>query len=58
MLEQAIAEFYRVVDENGVTVYVRGDEYFIGDLDSLAFCQEEIEWAAITTTLPVHYVEV
>jgi len=32
MFEQAVAEFYRVVDENGVTVYVLGDEYFIGDM--------------------------
>ena len=58
MLEQAIAEFYRVVDENGVTVFVRGGEYFIGDLDSFAFCQEDIEWAEMTTSLPVNYVEV
>ena len=58
MLEQAIAEFYRVVEGDGVTVYVRGDEYFIGDLDGIAFCLEEIEWAEMTTSLPVNYIEI
>jgi len=59
MLEQAIADFYASMLEDGtVTVYVKGDEYVIGEYGSgIAFTREEIEWAEITTSLHVDYVE-
>jgi len=60
MLEQAIADFYASMLENGtVIVFVDGEKYYIGKPGSgIAFAREEIEWAEMTTTLPVEYVEV
>jgi len=58
MLEQAIADFYESVLEHGsVIVYVIGEEYYINNSGTgLAFDKDEIEWAEISTSLPVEYV--
>jgi len=58
MLEQAIADFYESVLEHGsVIVYVIGDEYYINNGGTgLAFAKDEIEWAEISTSLPVEYI--
>jgi len=61
MLEMAIADFYAVNEAGLVRVKVVGDDYYIiGDHQigsGRAYAKEEIEWAAITTTFDVEYVE-
>ena len=58
MLEQAIADFYESMLEHGeVLVYVIGDEYYINNSGAgLAFDKEEIEWAAMSTSMDVRYI--
>jgi len=61
MLAMAIADFYAVNEAGLVKVRVVGDDYYIvGDHQigaGTAYDKEEIEWAAITTTFDVEYVE-
>jgi len=60
LLEQAIADIYESVLEHGsVIVYVIGDKYFINNRGTrLGYEKEEIEWAEMSTSLPVEYVEI
>jgi len=58
MIEQTITDFYECMQEHGcVIVYVIGDEYYINNGGTgLAFAKDEIEWAEISTSLPVEYI--
>jgi len=61
MLEMVIADFYAVNEAGLVRVKVVGDNYYIIGTDQIgagtAYDKEEIEWAAITTTFDVKYVD-
>jgi len=61
MLEMAIADFYAVNEAGLVKVRVVGDDYYIvGDHQigsGTAYAREDIEWAAMTTTFDVEYVD-
>jgi len=58
MLEQAIADFYESILEHGsITVYVLGEKYFINNHGTgIGYDRSEIEWAEMSTSLPVEYV--
>jgi len=58
LIKQAIADFYECMKkDDSVIVYVIGDEYYINNSGTgLAFEKDEIEWAEISTSLPVEYV--
>jgi len=58
LIEQTIASFYESMQEHGsVIVYVIGDEYYINNSGTgQVFAKDEIEWAEISTSLPVEYI--
>jgi len=61
MLVMAIADFYAVNEAGLVRVKIVGDDYYIVGEHQIgagtAYAREEIEWAAMTTTFDVEYVD-